>query len=62
MFKYRLQLCLLPGGNSCVRSVAEFYADAEGEMAQSVLKWLQDVSQPYGTKIAIEGDVGYIRL
>ena len=35
---------------------------AEGDMAQGILKWLQDVSRPYGTEIAIEGDVGYIRL
>ena len=35
---------------------------AEGEMAQEILKWLQDVSEPYGTEITIEGEVGYIRL
>ena len=35
---------------------------AEGDMARNILKWLQDVSKPYGTEIAIEGDVGYIRL
>ena len=35
---------------------------AEGDMARNILKWLQDVSKAYGTEIAIEGDVGYIRL
>ena len=35
---------------------------AEGPIAQGTLKWLQDVSQPFGTEITIEGDVGYIRL
>ena len=35
---------------------------AEGEMAQEILKWLQDVSEPYGTEITIVGEVGYIRL
>ena len=35
---------------------------AEGDMARNILKWLQDVSKPYGTEIAIEGDVGYIPL
>ena len=35
---------------------------AEGDVAQGILKWLQDVSRPYGTEIAIEGEVGYIRL
>lgn len=35
---------------------------AEHTVAQQVLKWLQDVSKPYGTEIAIKGDVGVIRL
>ena len=35
---------------------------AEGPMAQQTLKWLQDVSRPYGTEITIQGDVGVIRL
>ena len=35
---------------------------AEGDMAQNILKWLQKVSEPYGTEITIEGAVGYIRL
>ncbi|MEE9261635.1 MAG: CapA family protein [Dehalococcoidia bacterium] len=35
---------------------------AEGPVAQEVLKWLQDVSKPYGTEISIEGDIGVIRL
>ena len=35
---------------------------AEGPVAQRTLKWLQDVSRPYGTEINIEGDIGIIRL
>ena len=35
---------------------------AEGPIAQETLKWLQEVSQPFGTEIKIEGDVGMIRL
>lgn len=35
---------------------------AEGPVAQRTLKWLQDVSKPYGTEISIEGDLGVIRL
>ncbi len=35
---------------------------AEGDVAQTVLTWLQDVSKPFGTKIEIEGDTGVIRL
>ena len=35
---------------------------AEGPVAQHVLRWLQEVSKPYGTEITIEGDVGVIRL
>lgn len=35
---------------------------AEGEVAQTVLTWLQEVSRPFGTEIKIEGDTGVIRL
>lgn len=35
---------------------------AEGQIAQQTLKWLQEVSKPYGTEISIEGDVGVIRI
>ena len=35
---------------------------AYGPVAQQVLRWLQEVSKPYGTEISIEGDVGVIRL
>ena len=35
---------------------------ADSPIAQQTLKWLQDVSRPYGTEISIEGDVGVIRL
>ena len=35
---------------------------AEGRVAQETLEWLQHVSAPFGTKIAIDGDVGVIRL
>jgi poly-gamma-glutamate synthesis protein (capsule biosynthesis protein) len=35
---------------------------ADGPAAQQTLKWLQDVSEPFGTEITIEGDVGVIRL
>lgn len=35
---------------------------AEGSMAQEILRWCQKVSEPFGTNIAIEGDVGIIRV
>jgi poly-gamma-glutamate synthesis protein (capsule biosynthesis protein) len=35
---------------------------SEGPMAQRTLKWLQEVSRPFGTEITIEGDKGVIRL
>ena len=35
---------------------------AEGQIAQQTLKWLQDVSKPFGTEITIDGDVGLIRV
>ncbi len=35
---------------------------AEGQIAQEILRWLQDVSKPYGTEISIEGNVGVIRM
>ena len=35
---------------------------ADGSLAQETLKWLQDVSKPYGTEISIEGDIGVIRI
>jgi hypothetical protein len=35
---------------------------AEGPVAQRTLKWLQDVSRPFGTEISIEEDLGVIRL
>lgn len=35
---------------------------AEGPIAQQTLKWLQDVSEPFGTEITIQGDIGIIRL
>jgi poly-gamma-glutamate synthesis protein (capsule biosynthesis protein) len=35
---------------------------AEGPVAQQTLKWLQDVSRPFGTEISVEGDLGVIRL
>ncbi len=35
---------------------------AHGPVAQQVLRWLQEVSKPYGTEITIEDDVGVIRL
>ena len=34
---------------------------AQGQVAQDILKWLQKVSEPYGTQIKIEGEVGVIR-
>jgi hypothetical protein len=34
---------------------------AEGQVAQEILRWLQAVSKPFGTEIAIEGEVGVIR-
>jgi poly-gamma-glutamate synthesis protein (capsule biosynthesis protein) len=34
---------------------------AQGQVAQETLEWLQHVSEPFGTRIAIEGDVGIIR-
>ena len=35
---------------------------AEGEVAQDILRWCQKVSEPFGTNIAIEGDIGIIRI
>lgn len=35
---------------------------AEGEVATDIFTWLQTVSEPYKTKITIEGEVGVIRL
>ena len=35
---------------------------AEGQVAQEILAWCQEVSKPFGTCIEIEGDVGVIRL
>jgi poly-gamma-glutamate synthesis protein (capsule biosynthesis protein) len=35
---------------------------AEGEVAQDILRWCQKVSEPFGTNIAIEGDIGIIRV
>ena len=35
---------------------------AEGPLAQDTLRWLQEVSRPYGTEISIQDDVGVIRL
>jgi poly-gamma-glutamate capsule biosynthesis protein CapA/YwtB (metallophosphatase superfamily) len=34
---------------------------AQGRVAQETLEWLQQVSEPFGTKISIDGDVGLIR-
>jgi poly-gamma-glutamate synthesis protein (capsule biosynthesis protein) len=34
---------------------------AQGRVAREVLEWLQRVSEPFGTKITIDGDVGSIR-
>jgi hypothetical protein len=34
---------------------------AEGQVARETLEWLQQVSEPFGTKINIDGDVGLIR-
>lgn len=34
---------------------------AQGQVAQDILQWLQHVSEPFGTTITIEGDVGIIR-
>ena len=35
---------------------------AQGREAQETLEWLQHLSEPLGTKIAIDGTVGVIRL
>ncbi|MCZ6873134.1 MAG: CapA family protein, partial [bacterium] len=35
---------------------------AQGQVAHDILTWLQQVSEPFGTEIAIEGEVGMIRL
>ena len=35
---------------------------ADEPVAQQVLRWLQEVSAPYGTEISIEENVGVIRL
>jgi Bacterial capsule synthesis protein PGA_cap len=35
---------------------------AQGRVAGEILEWLQHVSEPFGTKITIDGDVGIIRL
>ena len=35
---------------------------AQGAVAQEILRWLQAVSEPFGTEIAIQGDIGVIRL
>ena len=35
---------------------------AEGPVAQETLRWLQQVSLPFGTEISIVGDTGVIRL
>jgi poly-gamma-glutamate capsule biosynthesis protein CapA/YwtB (metallophosphatase superfamily) len=35
---------------------------AEGKTAQEVLDWLRELSKPFGTRIAIEGDIGVIRI
>ena len=34
---------------------------AQGHVAHDILAWLQQVSEPFGTEIAIENDVGVIR-
>jgi poly-gamma-glutamate synthesis protein (capsule biosynthesis protein) len=34
---------------------------AQGQVAHETLEWLQHVSEPFGTQISIEGDVGIIR-
>jgi poly-gamma-glutamate synthesis protein (capsule biosynthesis protein) len=35
---------------------------ATGATAQRILTRLQKISEPFGTKIAIEGDIGIIRM
>ncbi len=35
---------------------------AQGHVADDILQWLKHLSEPLGTKIAIEGEVGVIRL
>ncbi len=35
---------------------------AEGDVAEEILGWLREVSKPFRTDIAIEGEVGVIRL
>jgi hypothetical protein len=32
-----------------------------GDLANEILTWIQNVSEPFGTEVTIEGDVGYIR-
>jgi poly-gamma-glutamate synthesis protein (capsule biosynthesis protein) len=34
---------------------------AQGDTAQAILAWLQTLSEPFGTQITIDGDVGVIR-
>jgi poly-gamma-glutamate synthesis protein (capsule biosynthesis protein) len=34
---------------------------AQGQVAHDILTWLQHVSEPFGTKITIDGEVGIIR-
>ena len=34
---------------------------AEGKVAQAILGWLRELSEPFGTEIAIDGDIGLIR-
>lgn len=35
---------------------------ARGNVAREILEWLQQTSEPFGTDIQIEGDIGVIRL
>ena len=35
---------------------------AEGEVAQEILERYQRLSKPFGTRVEIEGNVGYVRL
>jgi poly-gamma-glutamate synthesis protein (capsule biosynthesis protein) len=35
---------------------------AEGDVAQEILQRYQRLSKPFGTQVAIEGDLGYVRL
>jgi poly-gamma-glutamate synthesis protein (capsule biosynthesis protein) len=34
---------------------------AQGQVAHDILTWLQHVSEPFGTKISIDGEIGIIR-